>query len=1455
MADIKTIILSTPAESLEKILSPFIEEQFPAFIRSDYRKLVLFIKAYYEWMEKEGNVGFVNANLDSVFDVDKNLEQYYGYFKSTFMETFPDVFSVNADGFTPNKKTLLKKIRQFYGSKGTESAYRFLFRLFFDSNLQVGYPQRQILRASDGKWVEEVSIKVSRNNESLHEYMVGGQVQQYNADGVLIAYATVDKVFKYYQDGVPVSEMYLTSLTGNFLPNLITNLVPSSDTGVDSFTETSFSVLGGFFVQTAGSNYKVGDTVFVSSDGVGFSAKVQQTGLDGGVKKIQIENSGVNYFRTVTALVVGANGSNNSSLVVLTPTAITRYPGYYVGNSGKISSTNKIYDGDYYQDFSYELKSSVSIDRYYSILKHLVHPTGTKMFGSILLEDALSSTNSGSSQLTRVGIPVIGNYTPYTFGTTFDLRANGVTLSGAWLINVGGVTYGKTGDLYPLGYNPYIGGTAELGPNGKTAPLGTTFTAGGSGGNLGYTYCFVPEGGTTAHDPLGGALGGVTAWILNYENKLTPDTVGFSPTAIVGLTLWLKPENIGVCGGSLVTGRCMDIWRDASPSQNHAVPPKWDLWDSETVLYVRKRGLGVAWNESVWNTNPCDNIEFRVGNYGPRVQGISQANGNGFMVGFWGNVGGGNTAPLGTGGNATGEGYKRFDFSIYIFTSDFGAPRLVSYEIGRTGGGGTFTTLPGDQIMGSYNTSTIFGLSHDKVNNAVRYYRKDTPDSTPIILRTYPPGVSADEVFYADSSWLYITSNSQIVKAQNNGVDLPLSGWTSTPNMQFVQVKGLTVDKLRPTLIINDRGIAGRTGIQFNGGVLYGPHTVWIQAGLCGGYAGVTLGANGVAPFVSGFTGERIQTARFFTLTRGLSLTQDMTSFIVFRSGPTGSAGYTASDYGLGLVCSSKAFSSFSPSVEQTRTNLLSNTTNLSDTSNWLDATSGTGVTTTRTYGVFDPLGTTTATRIVFNKGVGTTSGNYSLVSQGLTSSIVSGSPYSGFLWVRGVTAGGTLALRHVAADNYLRIPVTTSWRKHYVQETAVPNVTFQFGLRGSYQTSDSLTVDVWSPELFAGSGLAPYTGETDHLFYHRSYNDIDTDPTKKTSTNYFVNSETNESFYPYESGLVGFRSNVGSTAASRIAYNPFTNPLSGISLENISIGEWSRKRDTRIQSFYNGNESKNYSVETARRIARADSPGGSSPLNFAASEVSYNGNTLDVGRFGAFCLPVLDANSTSASNFVNAALGNTSYSFNGVIYEVIVYDRVLTPTERFVVYSYLSRKYRLDQVIPVDFDGVASGVYPSAALLGYSYWNIEKHPNTSQASNILNNHALTLTAANTRFLVGETLKQNIPAGATIEMLQGISFAAGVCAEGVITSTAPTRLGVKITKNGFIRGTSNDRWVVGSVSGATAFLSGVSLAAPSFGEITVDDFVNLYGLVYKSKGTRLADGTVLAQDTYDRLGD
>lgn len=281
--------------------------------------------------------------------------------------------------------------------------------------------------------------------------------------------------------------------------------------------------------------------------------------MAGSIKRIGISNSGLNYSGDVVVDIVSENGQQ-SAIVVARNTAVTNYPGYFSSNRGKLSSNKKIQDGHYYQEFSYELKSDVSIGIYFDILKKLVHPAGMRMFGSILVKKSLDNALTSSDQATYFEIPVIGKYTPYRLGTTLDLRANGVTSSGYWL--------GATGDLYPLGYNPYIGNTLEVGPNGSTTSLGTVFV----GTSLGYTYCYVPEGGRTAHNPIGAPLGSTSAWYRQKENAWTPQGLN-------GLVLWLKPENIGVCG-SVANGASMDVWRDASPYGNHGLPPTWDRWTS-----------------------------------------------------------------------------------------------------------------------------------------------------------------------------------------------------------------------------------------------------------------------------------------------------------------------------------------------------------------------------------------------------------------------------------------------------------------------------------------------------------------------------------------------------------------------------------------------------------------------------------------------------------------------------------------------------------------------------------------------------------------------------------------------------------------------------------------------------------------------------------------------------------
>ena len=429
MTTLKKIIIDSPTSDLEDILSPFIEEQFPTFMRSDYKKLIYFIKTYYEWLETKNNPGYVLSKMDDVFDVDKNLEEFYSNFKNTYMEAFPSNFAVNKEGELPNKITILKKIHEFYKNKGTESGYRFIFRIFYDSDIEFYYPKTDILSASSGKWIEPVSIKTTSSSDFYN--FKNGRVTQYKTSENLdiIATAFIDSVVRYYQDGVLITEFFLSDIVGEFEANKYAYFNKEDQ----QQSEILYSVLGDFFIETPGSGYLVGDKLFIVSDGVGFVGEISVTGLGGSIKKLSITNSGINYQSEVYAIVVNYIGVKSVAKILLKPSALSRYVGYFSDNSGKISSSKHIQDGTYYQQFSYELKTQISFDKYFDVLKKIIHPAGLKAFGSILFKSNISAEQQGTFYVNQYHTPIIGEYAPYTTGTT-----SGLTLQ------------------YSNGYYPYI---------------------------------------------------------------------------------------------------------------------------------------------------------------------------------------------------------------------------------------------------------------------------------------------------------------------------------------------------------------------------------------------------------------------------------------------------------------------------------------------------------------------------------------------------------------------------------------------------------------------------------------------------------------------------------------------------------------------------------------------------------------------------------------------------------------------------------------------------------------------------------------------------------------------------------------------------------------------------------------------------------------------------------------
>ena len=73
--------------------------------------------------------------------------------------------------------------------------------------------------------------------------------------------------------------------------------------------------------------------------------------------------------------------------------------GFYEYTKGFLSQDKYIHDGDFYQDYSYELVSRVPYERYSEMLKKVLHVAGTKMFPAAEVESSISLPITASKSI------------------------------------------------------------------------------------------------------------------------------------------------------------------------------------------------------------------------------------------------------------------------------------------------------------------------------------------------------------------------------------------------------------------------------------------------------------------------------------------------------------------------------------------------------------------------------------------------------------------------------------------------------------------------------------------------------------------------------------------------------------------------------------------------------------------------------------------------------------------------------------------------------------------------------------------------------------------------------------------------------------------------------------------------------------------------------------------------
>lgn len=446
---------------LKNRLSDVVSSRIPSFIRDDYSTFVSFIEQYYKFLEQTNEPSKVPFAQAEFKDVDFTPDILVDKFKKLFLPDFPEELTRDRQtGTNINIKTLIKRAKQFYQAKGTEKSYEFLFRVLFDTDVEVFYPRTEMMIVSGGLWVERKSIKVLVHDEDKARALIGNTIYQKNENGVKINKARVIACKIHIQSPYKVAEFDVEEVSGTFVYGKIYCDLVYQD-AAQTIEFTARRGIQQIQITSSGTNYRIGDVVRLISEtgstGVGYSGRVTKIDNQGGILEIQTVNFGFNYelsplgLYTISVTTVGGTGFDGYG----ESTVLCRYEGYYKNSNSLIGGKNYIQDNDYYQTHSYVLKSSVDKTRYKDAIRRMVHPAGYKLFGELINSRGLSTAPTINNSVSLLVSNFIGNYLPYTVNSNKNLRQDGE-------------------DLFPDGYNPSQPIPPQTGSGGEFVhdPLG-----------------------------------------------------------------------------------------------------------------------------------------------------------------------------------------------------------------------------------------------------------------------------------------------------------------------------------------------------------------------------------------------------------------------------------------------------------------------------------------------------------------------------------------------------------------------------------------------------------------------------------------------------------------------------------------------------------------------------------------------------------------------------------------------------------------------------------------------------------------------------------------------------------------------------------------------------------------------------------------------------------------------
>lgn len=467
-----------------KSLSIFVNRGLPDFVESEYPRFHTFVKTFFEFAERQFDLTLAEEdqfqpgpywlveNLLNSNDIDKTYDSYLTHIHNEIANDFP--ISVDGGTFTPydvkQHRQFLKMMTDFHQSKGTAQSYSFFFRALFNAFFDFYLPKLDIVKCSDGKWTEPFLIRLINTNDTeitdiptvyaglLDSRIVGAEsgasgyidlvdsewtyapVSNFNHDKYSEAYIENEEIFETtvtHVAAVAISwtihdtsaevEADILVYLDNVLQEYTTEYVFASSTQIDFVTEPP-----------------IGSTLVVKSRTKSNESWLNVVSIKGAFKPGEVLNIyPIQSDGSESTSFISSYKIKNQTYDITDATyfidpnmvGIGRPPGYWLNQDGWVSSNKYLQNSYYYQDFSYEIQTNLSLSAYIKPLSENLHTAGFLLFSKLGDEAITLPSPSSGLGLGDVCItPTICNEIASGFTNTVELNN--------WLIDSNTTRYG-----------------------------------------------------------------------------------------------------------------------------------------------------------------------------------------------------------------------------------------------------------------------------------------------------------------------------------------------------------------------------------------------------------------------------------------------------------------------------------------------------------------------------------------------------------------------------------------------------------------------------------------------------------------------------------------------------------------------------------------------------------------------------------------------------------------------------------------------------------------------------------------------------------------------------------------------------------------------------------------------------------------------------------------------------